>query len=132
MSTQFSAVLATDIATAILDRLDTDGAGSIIRFVNSGNTTLAEVPLDFPCGAVNPTTGALTFDIDGRDESANASGTAAFGLIVDANGTVHLKAQVRQGTAAQSGFFTMASTYIQIGQPVEVASLTYTPGPLIS
>jgi hypothetical protein len=132
MSTQFSAALAVDVSTAILDRVDAAGAGAKIRFVNSGGATLAEVPLDFPCGAVNPTTGVLTFAVAGRDESADASGTAAFGRVLDKNNTVHLQAQVRQGTSDQLGFFTMFSTFIQVGQPVEVASLKYTPGVLIS
>ena len=77
-----------------------------------------------PCGTVNGTTGQITIAMDGRDESADASGTAAYGEFCDSDGLVHLSLPAQEGSSAVSGFLVLNTLSIVAGGPVEVLSAT--------
>lgn len=82
------------------------------------------MPLDDPAGTVNGTTGQFTFAFDGRDESANASGTAAYAEVCDSDGTVHLALPTQAGSSAVSGYLVLNTLTIVSGLPVEILTAT--------
>lgn len=102
---------------------DGSGAGSI-KIRDSADVLLAEIPLTDLCGTVNGTTGQLTITMSGRDESADASGTAAYGEFCNSDGTVYLSLPVQAGTAAVAGKLVMNTLTVAAGGPVEVLSAT--------
>jgi hypothetical protein len=73
---------------------------------------------------VNGTTGQLTMTMAGRNESADATGTAAYGEFCDSAGLVHLSLPAQAGSAAVSGKIVINSLSIVAGGPVEVLSAT--------
>ena len=99
------------------------GAGSI-KIRSATDVLLAQIPLAKPCGAVSGTTGQLVFSIAGRDESADASGTAAYGEFCDSGGLVHLALPSQAGTVAVSGKLVINTLTLAEGGPVEVLSAT--------
>lgn len=99
------------------------GAGSI-KIRDAADVLLAQIPLADPCGTVNGTTGQLTFAIAGRDESADASGDAAYGEFCDSDGVVHLALPAQQNASINTGFITLGTITIVAGGPVEVLSAT--------
>lgn len=120
----YSAAAKIAAHTAFKDLIDTGvGAGSI-KVRDSADVLLATIPLSDPCGSVNGTTGQLTLSIAGRDESADAGGTAAYGEICDVAGTVHLALPAQAGTAAVAGKLVLNTLTIVAGGPVEALSAT--------
>ena len=101
--------------------LDGRGAGSI-KIRDSADVLLAEIPLTDPCGTVNGTTGQLTITMSGRDESADASGTAAYGEFCNSDGTVYLSLPAQAGTVAVSWYIVINTLTIVAGGPVDVLS----------
>jgi hypothetical protein len=99
------------------------GAGSI-KIRSAADLLLAQVPLTSPCGTVNGSTGRLTITANGRDESADATGTAAYAEICDGDGLVHLAIPAAQGVAPVSGVIVLNTLSIIAGGPVEVLSVT--------
>jgi len=83
---------------------------------------LAQIPLTDPAGTVNGATGQLTLTPAARDESADASGTAAYGELCDGTGLVHLVLPAQAGTVAVSGNLVMNTVTVVAGGPVEVIS----------
>jgi len=88
------------------------GAGGVV----------AHVPMVYPCGTVNGTTGQLVLAIAGPDSSADASGTAAYAEVCNSAGTVHLALPVQTGAAAVAGYMVLNTLSIVASAPVEVVS----------
>ena len=120
----YSAAALVAAHTAFKDLIDAGIAGGSIKIRDAADVLLATVPLTDPCGTVNPTTGQLTITMAGRDESADATGTAAYGEFCDSNGLVHLSLPAQAGSAAVSGKIVINSLSIVAGGPVEVLSAT--------
>jgi hypothetical protein len=118
----YSAAAKIAAHTAFLALLDAGSSNALIRIRDSADVLLAEIPLDDPAGVVNGTTGQLTLTIDGRDESANASGTAAYGEFCDSAGLVHLALPTQQGSVAVSGKLVLNTLTIVATTPVEILS----------
>ena len=110
--------------TAFRDLIDAGSGAGSIKIRDAADVLLAQVPLDDPCGTVNGTTGQLTIAMDGRDESADASGTAAYGEFCDSDGLVHLSLPAEAGSSAVSGKIVLNILTIVAGGPVEVVSVT--------
>ena len=110
--------------TAFRDLIDAGTAGGSIKIRDAADVLLAQIPLTDPCGTVNGTTGQLTITPSGRDESANATGTAAYGEFCDSNGVVHLSLPAQVGADAVSGKIVINTLSIVAGGPVEVLSAT--------
>lgn len=108
--------------TAFKDLIDSGTGAGFIRIRDSADVLLAQVPLSDPCGSVNGTTGQLTFSISGRDESADATGTAAYAQICDSTGAVHLSLPTQAGTSVVSGKLVMNTLSVISGGPVEILS----------
>jgi hypothetical protein len=99
------------------------GPGSV-QIRSSADVLLAEIALTDPCGTVNGTTGQLTLTPDGREESAPATGTAAYAEIRDGDGDVKLSMPCAAGTSPVAGQCVITSLSIVAGTPVEVPSIT--------
>ena len=120
----YSAASKIAAHTAFRDLIDTGvGAGSI-KVRDAADVLLATIPLSDPCGTVNGTTGQLTLSIAARDESADASGTAAYGEVCDVAGAVHLALPAQAGASAVAGKIVLNTLTIVAGGPVEVLSAT--------
>ena len=120
----YSAAALVAAHTAFKNLIDAGIAGGSIKIRDAADVLLATVPLTDPCGTVNPTTGQLTITMAGRDESADATGTAAYGEFCDSAGLVHLSLPAQAGSAAVSGKIVINSLSIVAGGPVEVLSAT--------
>jgi hypothetical protein len=110
--------------TAFKDLIDAGVAGGSIKIRDAADVLLATIPLTDPCGTVNGTTGQLTITPAGRDESADASGTAAYGEFCDSTGAVYLSLPAQAGSSAVLGKLVINTLSIVAGGPVEVLSAT--------
>ena len=119
----FSAESLIAAHTALLNLIDTGTAGSV-KIRDSADVLLAQIPLTDPAGTVNGTTGQLTLTPDGRDESADASGTAAYAEICESDGTVHLALPAQAGASPVAGKLVLNTLTIVSGLPVEILSIT--------
>lgn len=120
----YSAAALVAAHTAFKDLIDAGtGAGSI-KIRDAADVLLAQIPLTDPCGSVNGTTGQLTITPSARDESADATGTAAYGEFCDSAGLVHLSLPAQAGSTAVSGKLVINSLSILASGPVEVLSAT--------
>lgn len=120
----YSAAALVAAHTAFKDLIDAGAGAGSIKIRDAADVLLAQIPLTDPCGTVNGTTGQLTITPSGRDESADATGTAAYGEFCDSNGLVHLSLPAQAGSAAVSGKIVINSLSIVAGGPVEVLSAT--------
>ena len=120
----WSAEVLIGAHTFVLNQLDTGSPPAKWRIRNSSDTLLAEGPLTDPCGTVNGTTGQLTITPDGRDESATASGTAAYAELCESDNTVHLSLPCQAGSAAVAGKCVLNTLTITAGLPVEILTIT--------
>ena len=119
----YSAPALVAAHTAFRNLVDSGTAGGSIKIRDAADVLLATIPLSDPCGTVNGTTGQLTITPAGRDESADATGTAAYAEICNSNGTVYLSLPAQQGTAAVSGKVVLNTLSIVAGGPVEMLSV---------
>ena len=110
--------------TAFKDLIDAGVSAGSIKIRNSADVLLAQIPLTDPCGSVNGGTGQLSITPSARDESADASGTAAYGEFCDSAGLVHLALPAQAGSAAVSGKIVINTLTIVAAGPVEVVSAT--------
>ena len=120
----YSAAALVAANTSFKDLIDAGAGAGSIKIRDAADVLLAQIPLTDPCGTVNGTTGQLTITPSGRDESADATGTAAYGEFCDSNGLVHLSLPAQAGSAAVSGKIVINSLSIVAGGPVEVLSAT--------
>ena len=120
----YSAAALVAANTSFKDLIDAGAGAGFIKIRDVVDVLLAQIPLTDPCGTVNGTTGQLTITPSGRDESADATGTAAYGEFCDSNGLVHLSLPAQAGSAAVSGKIVINSLSIVAGGPVEVLSAT--------
>ncbi|MEY2656072.1 MAG: hypothetical protein RLZZ524_3100 [Pseudomonadota bacterium] len=110
--------------TSFRDLIDSGSGAGYVNIRSSADVLLAVCPLADPCGSVHGTTGQLTFSFNGRDESANASGTAAYAEFCDSDGDVHLALPAQAGTVAVAGKIVLNTLTIVSGAPVEILSAT--------
>lgn len=110
--------------TSFRDLIDSGTAAGFVRFRNSADVLLAQVPLSDPCGTVNGGTGQLTISIAGPDASADADGTCAYCEFCDSDGDVHLALPAQAGTVPVSGKVVMNTLAIVAGGPVAMLSAT--------
>lgn len=118
----YSAAAFVAAHTAFRDLIDAGVSAGAINIRDAADVLLAQIPLTDPCGTVNGTTGQLTITPSARDESADASGTAAYGEICDSAGLVHLALPTQAGTVAVSGKLVLNTLTVVAGGPVEVLS----------
>ncbi len=110
--------------TSFRDLIDSGAGAGFIRIRDAADVLLAQIPLSDPCGTVNGTTGQLTLSIAGRDESADASGTAAYGELCDSDGDVHLALPAQAGSSPVANKLVLNTLAVVATGPVEVLSAT--------
>ena len=120
----YSAAALVAANTAFKNLLDAGSGAGSIKIRDASDVLLAQIPLTDPCGSVNGTTGQLTITPSARDESANATGTAAYGEFCDSDGLVHLSLPAQAGSTAVSGKIVINTLSVLSGGPVEVVSAT--------
>jgi hypothetical protein len=123
-SATYSATALVNAHTSFRDLIDSGSGAGYVNIRDNSDVLLAVCPLNDPCGTVNGTTGQLTFAFDGRDESANATGTAAYAEFCDSDGDVHLALPAEAGTVAVSGKIVLNTLSIVSGGPVEILTAT--------
>lgn len=123
-SATYSAAALVAAQTAFLGVLDAEAGAASIVILSAADVELAVIPLTDPAGTVNGTTGQLTLTPDGREESAPATGTAAYAELRDGNDVAHLALPCAAGSSAVSGQCVLSTLSIVIGAPVEVLSVT--------
>ena len=119
----YSVLALAAAQTSFRDLLDAGGGGSI-KIRDAADVLLAVVPLSLPSGSVNGATGQLTLTAAGRDESADASGTASYGEFCDGDGAVHLSLPAQAGSGVVVGKLVINSLTIAAGDQVEVLAAT--------
>jgi hypothetical protein len=110
--------------TSFRDLIDSGVGAGFISVRGADDALLATIPLDIPSGAVNGLTGQLVFSMAGPDESAEASGAAAYVEFCDSSGAVHLALPAEAGEAPVPGKVVFGTLTIVAGGPVEVISAT--------
>lgn len=110
--------------TSFKNLIDGGAAAGSVKIRDAADVLLAQIPLTDPCGSVNGGTGQLTLTMAGRDESANAGGTAAYGEFCDSDGVVHLALPAQAGASAVAGKIVLNTLTIVAAGPVEVLSAT--------
>lgn len=118
----YSAAALVAAHTSFRDLIDSGASAGSIKIRDAADVLLATIPLADPCGTVNGTTGQLTITPAGRDESAEASGTAAYAEFCDSDGTVYLALPAQEGAVAVPGKLVLNTLAILSGGPVEVVS----------
>lgn len=104
--------------------IDTGGVAGFIRLRSAADVLLAQVPLAYPCGTVNDTTGQLVLSIAGPNTGTAVAGTAAYGEVCDSAGLVHLAMPAQAGASAVSGYVVINTLTVVAGGLVTVASAT--------
>ncbi len=120
----YSAAALVAAHTSFRDLVDSGAGAGFIRIRDAADVLLAQIPLSDPCGTVNGTTGQLTLSIAGRDESADASGTAAYGELCDSDGDVHLALPAQAGSSPVANKLVLNTLAVVATGPVEVLSAT--------
>lgn len=123
LSATYSAAALIAAHTAFRDLIDAGSGAGSIKIRDAADVLLAQIPLTTPCGTINGA-GQLTITMAGRDESADANGTAAYGEVCDSAGLVLLSLPAQDGEWAVPGRLVMSSLLVIAGGPVEVASAT--------
>ena len=124
LTATYSAAALVAAHTAFKNLIDAGTGPGSIKIRDAADVLLAQIPLTDPCGSVNGTTGQLTITPSGRDESADATGAAAYGEFCDSDGVAHLSLPAQVGSAAVSGKIVINSLSILAAGPVEVLSAT--------
>lgn len=120
----YSASALAAAHTAFRDLIDAGPSAGSIRIRSASDALLAQIPLTKPCGTVNAANGQLTLTAAGRDEGADATGTAAYGEFCDSSGTVHLALPTQAGSVAVQGKLVINALSITVAEPVAVLSAT--------
>jgi hypothetical protein len=120
-SATYSVTALVTAHTSFRDLVDSHAtlAGSV-KIRSAADVLLATIPLTDPSGSVNGGTGQLTLTPDGRDESADTAGTAAYAEVCDGAGAVHLSIPCQAGTEPVSGYCVLNTLTIAQGGPVEL------------
>lgn len=121
--------LRTTRANTIKTDIDKGGGAGFLRVYDgtrpatggTATTLLAELTFSYPCAA-SASSGVLTFSAITADSSANATGTATWGRIVDSTGA--FVADISVGTSGAE--FILNTVSIVLGVQVSCTSATST------
>jgi hypothetical protein len=107
---------------AVVDLVDVNGPGKLV-IMESDDTVLAELVMSNPAFGAS-TAGVATANAITKDDSANATGTAAKFKIEDGNALSVIQGSV--GIAASGEALILNTVSIVAGIDVEVSALTVT------
>lgn len=123
MGVIYAAALRTTRMNAVVSAIDAGASFGKMKIRDSGNTVLATLILEDPCGSVSGD--VLTFDFapDISDTSADASGTAANAIITDSDDNIIISG-LTVGTSGTN--VILDSVSITAGQTVTITAGTIT------
>lgn len=121
---EWSVPIRTASANGVITNIDSHATlPGYTEIRDAGGIVLSSCPYTDPCGTVAALTGILTITHNGRDEAANATGTAASAHFMDGAGVEHHRLPCQVGTTYAAGFYVLASLSIAVGQPVEYSNV---------
>ncbi len=120
----YAADVLVSAHTGLKTLIDSGGSAGSVKIRSAADVLLAQVPLTYPCGTVNATTGQLVLTPSGPDTSADAAGTAAYAEVCTSSGAVKLALPAQAGTAAVPGYVVLNTLAILAGGTVEVTGFT--------
>jgi len=94
-----------------------------IKIYDDDDVLLAQIPMNDPPGTINDD-GSMTLTTSIPEDSAPASGIAAYMELYNPDDTLYLTMPIVEGVSAQSGYLVMTSTTIIAGQRVAVTGFT--------
>lgn len=110
---------------AVKTAIDAGGAAGSLSIYNASDLRLSVLPLTYPCGTVNGTTGTLTITFGARDEQAEASGTASYARLKTSAGVTLIDTiPCAAGSAPIADTCVLSSLTVVSGAPVEGTSFT--------
>jgi hypothetical protein len=115
--------LSVALHTLVRDTLDAAGDSAKVVIKNASDATLTTIPLAYPCGAVNASTGRLTMAAASSPMPV-LSGTAAYGEVQDKDNKAWLTLPCLAGTTPVDDALVLDSLTVTEGFPVELVSLT--------
>ena len=121
---EWSVAIITAANQGIITNLDSHATlPGYTEIRDAGGVVLTKCVYTDPCGTINGTTGQLTITHSGRDEAADATGTAASAHLMDGTGTEHHRLPCQAGSVAVPGVCIVTSLSITAGQPVEYSNI---------
>lgn len=123
----FSAAARVAAQTSLLGLIDAGSGAGKLRVRSAADVLLWEAPFTDPAGSVNGTTGVLTITFPAGSPNAVATGTAAYGEVVDSANTVIWSAPAEAGSTAVAGKVVLNTLAIVSGSPVTPVSLVFDP-----
>jgi len=122
---QWSVAIITAANQGIINNIDSHATlPGYTEIRDAGGVVLSKCIYTDPCGTINGTTGQLTITHSGRDDAADATGTAASAHFMDGAGVEHHRLPCQAGTGYVAGFYTLVSLNITAGQPIEYNNIT--------
>jgi hypothetical protein len=122
MAITVAAPLNIAVNTAVMNALDSGSGNALVKLYTAANVLLATCVLADPCGTVNGTTGQLTLSFSARDESADASGTAAYAAFCTSAGTEQFRLSCVESATPVSNSFAMPNLAVIALVPFEISS----------
>lgn len=112
---------------AVGDLIFTGSDVAKVVIMTSSLVTLAEITLSYYDSYVDQLTGVLHLEVLDQEDSAQATGTAAYAEIFSADGSRIMSMNCTQGTIAVAGQCVLDIVAINIGTPVEMQSIIIQP-----
>ncbi len=123
----FSAAAKVAAQNSLLALIDAGSGAGKLRIRSSADVLLWEAPFTDPAGTVNGTTGILTITFPAGSPNAVATGTAAYGEVVDSSNTVIWSAPAESGSVALAGKVVLNTVSVVSGSPITPVSLVFDP-----
>lgn len=122
MSFEIHVDLLVALHTTVKGAIDSGTAGSV-KIKDASDIVLATIPLSYPCGTVNGTTGRLTIT-GGVDSSPVGGGNASHGYICDSTGKELIKLPAVASATPVDDSIALDSLTVTAGIPLEMVSCT--------
>lgn len=118
----YSPVALIAMHTALLSVIDSDSNPGSVTIHDDTDTLLAEIPLAYPGGSIDPVTGILSINMNGSEESAPGEGTPNYGTLRNGLGEAIHSLPCQLGNEAVAGKCVINTEYIEIGGKVDLVS----------
>jgi hypothetical protein len=118
----YDTAIKVALSTEFMALLDVFGT-CYIKLFDDDDVLLAQIYMNDPPGTVNAD-GSITLTTEIPEDSAPASGIAAYMELYNPDDDLFLTMPIVEGVSAQSGYLVMTSTTIIAGQRVAVTGFT--------
>jgi hypothetical protein len=131
MAMSYSLGTAVALRETMLARITAGAADPTLAIYTAANTLLATVVIDPVASGIDPVTADLTLVIATQEDASPASGTAAYGVILNGDGDPEARAPCQAGSTPVAGTIVINSLTLIEGAPFEVRSCIFPGGTLI-